>query len=128
MDQTKLLNAIGEVNAAWQYVPDDGDSWDVTTRGDCEDYAFSVVAAYAKRTGKGFLRTLLFGGFSYHYVEINKDGHFVLETPHGFVESSYRRLMWQSKLTILNLNRGREPFDFRFKYNKLRVLLRLALT
>lgn len=120
---TKLNEAIRAVNAKFNYIADGkSDSWDVTAQGDCEDYSFAVLWVFSGKSRLKFAKNILFGPFSFWFVRVSGDGHFMTEyKPTGeLFDNNWKQLVSKDRLAT--------SWVLKHKYWKLRVLLKIAFT
>lgn len=115
-----IVDAIKTVNSQHRYVADNGDSWNITAKGDCEDYSLAVVWEYSGRSWPGFIKNVLFGPFRFHYVTVKGDGHFVTQYRDKYFDNAWRALVPREWMEA--------NYKFKKTYFKLTVLLRTILT
>lgn len=112
------MNTVEELNRAFQYRLDGNlDHWTILkpdsngiVRGDCEDYALTVLFLLCNKSMFRFWIALIFGNAKIHYGKVNGRGHAILEYQGRYIDNITRK--WCGTTGICRSGFKFKPWQF----------------
>ncbi len=113
--------AVEDVNRLWEYKSDGNlDDWDFTTKGDCEDYALSVLKRIYGSSSKAKRALLRRDAYIWYVTTDRDDKHAVLEYDGRYVCN--RTKQWHET------RKGMRVKEWHFRFPRAFLILKLGLS